>query len=147
MSGIILNIPAMRLPSFVAFWNSRGRLIIFDPAMGILGRLVYGLFHHEPLALGDEIRWRAPDDFSPDDITYYAAQGNAERVFFSEVFRDYLSDWRMVRQSRFFSISYIASGGFVVRSFIPARSIRRCECWTGWRATSRQHLPRASLLS
>jgi SAM-dependent methyltransferase len=115
-----LEYPGSALAEFHRVLEPRGRLIIFDPAMGILGRLVYGLFHHEPLALGDEIRWRAPDDFSPEDITYYAAQGNAERVFFSEVFRDYLSDWRMVRQSRFSSISYIASGGFSRPQLYPS---------------------------
>ena len=67
--------------------NANGRLIIFDPAMGMLGRLVYGLFHHEPLALDAEIRWNPPEGFVPDEMNYYAAQGNAERVFFSELFR------------------------------------------------------------
>jgi SAM-dependent methyltransferase len=114
-----LEFPGTAITEFHRVLNTGGRLIIFDPAMGMLGRLVYGLFHHEPLALNDEIRWRAPEGFAPDEMTYYAAQGNAQRVFFSGLFRGELADWRVVRQSRFAGISYIASGGFSRRQLYP----------------------------
>jgi SAM-dependent methyltransferase len=78
-----LEYPGTALAEFHRVLAPEGRLIIFDPAMGILGRIVYGLFHHERLALKDEIRWRAPVGFSPGEMTYYAAQGNAQRIFFS----------------------------------------------------------------
>ena len=58
-----------------------GRLIIFEPCVSLLGRLVYGPLHAEPLALNEEITWQAPDSWSAEDIDYYAAQGNASRVF------------------------------------------------------------------
>lgn len=32
-----------------------GRVLIYEPCMGLLGKLVFGLFHHEPIALGEEI--------------------------------------------------------------------------------------------
>ncbi len=107
-----LEYPGTALAEFHRVLAPGARLIIFDPAMGMLGRIVYGLFHHEPLALRDEIRWRAPVDFSPNAMTYYAAQGNAQRVFFSDEGVAGLGDWRIVRRSRFASVSYIASGGF-----------------------------------
>lgn len=107
-----LEYPGNALAEFQRVLQPGGRLIIFDPAMGMLGRVIYGLFHHEPLALEEEIRWRAPEDFSPEAMTYYAAQGNAQRVFFSHEFREQLDAWRIVRQARFSSISYVASGGF-----------------------------------
>jgi SAM-dependent methyltransferase len=107
-----LEFPGTAMSEFHRVLSEGGRLIIFDPAMGMLGRFVYGLFHHEPLALHDEIRWRAPHDFVPDEMTYYAAQGNAQRVFFSGLFRGELADWRVLRKSRLAGISYIASGGF-----------------------------------
>jgi SAM-dependent methyltransferase len=107
-----LQYPGSALIEFHRVLAPEGRLIIFDPAMGMLGRIVYGFFHHEPLALTDEIRWRAPDDFSPAKMTYYAAQGNAQRVFFSSEGAGELDDWRTVRRSLFAGIPYVASGGF-----------------------------------
>ena len=79
-----LEYPGTALAEFYRVLTPGGRLVIFDPAMGILGRIVYGLFHHEPLGLRDEIRWWAPAGFSPSEMTYYAAQGNAHRIFFSK---------------------------------------------------------------
>jgi SAM-dependent methyltransferase len=107
-----LEYPGTALAEFRRVLAPEGRLIIFDPAMGLLGRIVYGLFHHEPLALKEEIRWRAPADFSPDDMTYYAAQGNAQRTFFSGENASGLNGWRTLRRSRFAGIPYVASGGF-----------------------------------
>jgi hypothetical protein len=45
-------------------------------------------------------------------MTYYAAQGNAQRVFFSSQFSAELADWRILRRSRFAGIPYVGSGGF-----------------------------------
>ena len=86
--------------------------MIFDPAMGLLGRAVYGCFHHEPLGLRWKIDWRAPEDFSAEQITYYAAQGNAQRVFFSPEFEEELRDWKIVHRRRYAALPYVASGGF-----------------------------------
>lgn len=58
-----------------------GRVVIFEPAAGLLGRIILGLFHHEPLALGRPITWEAPAGFDPQAADYYAAQGNAWRIF------------------------------------------------------------------
>ena len=64
--------------------------------MGLLGRVVYGLFHHEPLGLKEKIRWRAPADFSPHDMKCCAAQGNAQRIFCSGEGASALHDWRIM---------------------------------------------------
>ena len=58
-----LEYPAAALAEFHRVLVPQGRLIIFDPAMGLLGRIVYGLFHHEPLGLKDKIQWRTPAIF------------------------------------------------------------------------------------
>jgi hypothetical protein len=90
-----------------------------------LGRIVYGFFHHEPLGLRKQISWWAPPDFSPAEMAYYAAQGNAQRVFFSKEWVSRLGDWRTVKRSLSAAIPYIASGGFsgpqlYPRSLLPA---------------------------
>lgn len=137
-----LEYPGTALAEFHRVLTPGGRLVIFDPAMGILGRIVYGLFHHEPLGLRDEIRWSAPPDFSPTQMRYYAAQGNAHRIFFSERWSARLGDWRMVRQSLLPAISYVASGGFsgpqlYPQSLLPAmRAVDHiASCVPGWFAT------------
>jgi SAM-dependent methyltransferase len=120
-----LQYPGTALTEFHRVLTPGGRLIIFDPAMGMLGRIVYGLFHHEPLGLREEIRWCAPSDFSPSGMAYYAAQGNAQRVFFSKKWVSSLGNWRTVRRRLWAAIPYVASGGFTgpqlyPRSLLPA---------------------------
>jgi SAM-dependent methyltransferase len=114
-----LQYPGTSLAEFHRVLTPGGRLIIFDPAMGMLGRIIYGLFHHEPLGIREEIRWWAPADFSPTEMTYYAAQGNAQRVFFSDEWVSGLGNWRAVRRSMWAAIPYIASGGFTGPQLCP----------------------------
>src|SRR2546426_8011322 len=70
-----------------------GRLILFEPYISWSSFPVYVLFHHEPVA------WRATIDFAetlPRPRDYYAAQGNATRLFFRHEQRDWLSDWSLI---------------------------------------------------
>jgi SAM-dependent methyltransferase len=89
-----------------------GRLILFEPAMGLLGRLALGLFHHEPLGLRHAIEWDAPPDFNPAAHAYYAAQGNAWRIFGRGLHRDQLQDWRVQPPVYFPALPYLLTGGF-----------------------------------
>lgn len=137
-----LQYPGTALAEFQRVLMPEGRLIIFDPAMGMLGRIVYGLFHHEPLGLRDEIRWLAPADFSPAEMTYYAAQGNAQRVFFSDEWVSRLAGWRTVRRSLWAALPYVASGGFSGPQLYPRRLLpvlraldRAASSLPGWFAT------------
>jgi hypothetical protein len=79
--------------------------------MGLIGRFVFGHFHHEPLGLEDEIQWNAPDGFSGREPRYYAAQGNASRVFGSAAFKDELRMCRIADIKCFSGLAYVASGG------------------------------------
>jgi SAM-dependent methyltransferase len=120
-----LQYPGTALAEFHRVLTPGGRLIIFDPAMGMLGRIVYGFFHHEPLGMREEIRWWAPADFSPTELAYYAAQGNAQRVFFSNKWISGLGNWETVRRRLWAAIPYVGSGGFTgpqlyPRSLLPA---------------------------
>jgi hypothetical protein len=107
-----LRYPGTALKEFARVLAPKGRIIIFEPAMGLIGRFVFGHFHHEPLGLKDEIEFNAPDDFSKLEHTYYAAQGNASRVFGSGAFNDKFRPWRITEIKYFLGLAYIASGGF-----------------------------------
>lgn len=96
-----------------------GRVLLFEPFISALGLLVYGAFHHEPVALRDPIAWRAPAGWHPGLDTYYAAQGNATRLFFARRPKPDLAGWRVVHRSRLPALSYVGSGGFRGRPLYP----------------------------
>ena len=107
-----LQYPGTALREFSRVLTGHGKVIIFDPAMGVLGRFVFGNFHHEPLGLGDEIQWEAPTSMLREGFGYYAAQGNASRVFGSKAYREQLRSWRVAEVKYFSGLAYLGSGGF-----------------------------------
>jgi SAM-dependent methyltransferase len=58
-----------------------GRVILFEPYISFVSSIAYGWFHHEPVAWKDTIDL---SEEAPTEQQYYAAQGNATRVFFAE---------------------------------------------------------------
>ena len=96
-----------------------GRLVIFEPAMGLLGRIVFGAFHHEPLAMGKPITWNAPADFLPEEVRYYAAQGNAWRVFVRRNPLVDLTGWNVREVQCMPAFAYLCAGGFRGPQLIP----------------------------
>jgi SAM-dependent methyltransferase len=97
-----------------------GRAIVFDPCVSLLGRLVYGILHHEPMRLRQPIEWLAPEGWAHRDDAYYAAQGNAARVFRGREFRARLCGWRMLALLRLPALGYLASGGYSKPHACPA---------------------------
>jgi len=107
-----LQYPGSALKEFCRVLQPGGRVIIFDPSISLIGFVVYGLFHHEPVAWFKKISWKAPDDFNPWFSAYYAAQGNTERIFFSNRYDDQLSDWNQVCTMKYAALAYLLSGGY-----------------------------------
>ena len=109
----------------------RGRVIVFEPYISAMSYPVYGLLHHEPVALKGEISMAASLERPRD---YYAAQGNATRMFFPLAWgpiRDgsfrrgtiapCLEGWRVFHAEAFASLAYLLSGGFSKPAMYPAR--------------------------
>ncbi len=115
-----LKYPGAALQEFARVLSPGGRIIVFDPAMGLIGRFVFGHFHHEPLGLEDKIEWNAPDGFTGSEDKYYAAQGNASRVFGSEELKSELRMWHVIEVKHFSGLAYVASGGFRGPQLYPA---------------------------
>ncbi len=107
-----LRYPGTSLMEFRRVLRRGGRVLVFDPFISLLGLLVYGLLHKEPIHWRQEIEWYAPQTWQPEQVDYYAAQGNATRVFFSRMTPQLLENWNLVTRKRYAALSYIASGGY-----------------------------------
>jgi SAM-dependent methyltransferase len=107
-----LRYPGTALEEFRRVLAPNGRLIVFDPAISWTGRVIYGLFHHEPIAMRLPITWDAPAGFKPGDADYFAAQGAATRVFWRREAPERLSRWDAHETTPLPSFEYLATGGF-----------------------------------
>jgi SAM-dependent methyltransferase len=102
-----LRYPGTALKEFHRVLMDEGHAIILDPCISLLGRLVYG------------IHWSPPDGWSPEEVDYYAAQGNATRIFLGNGFKDELGVWERIKVIRLSAIAYVASGGYSRPQFYP----------------------------
>jgi SAM-dependent methyltransferase len=94
-----------------------GRLVLFEPYISLSSWPIYGLLHHEPVA------WREPInrvESLPRPRDYYAAQGNATRLFFRQEIPGWPEGWRLIHAERFSCFYYLFSGGYSKPSFYPA---------------------------
>jgi SAM-dependent methyltransferase len=114
-----LKYPGSALAEFWRVVMPQGRVILFEPAMGLLGKLVYGLFHHEPLALDSRIELFPQPGERPGEHGYYAAQGNAWRIFVKGEKSELFDRWNLLRCRTLCALSYVLSGGFSKPSVYP----------------------------
>ena len=100
--------------------TKHGRIIIFEPYISASSMAVYGLLHHEPVA------WNAPINFStnrPFDDRYYAAQGNATRLFFRLEMKQWLEGWSVFHKQPIVCFSYLLSGGYSKPAMYPETAL------------------------
>lgn len=114
-----LRYPGTALQEFGRVMRKGGRVLMLEPYMSALGLLVYGIPHDEPIAIINKIEWNAPEGWSPENIDYYAAQGNASRIFAGNKFRSRLGDWKKIETIRLSATAYVASGGFSKPQLYP----------------------------
>ena len=114
-----------------------GRVILFEPYISAMSYPIYGLLHHEPVALRGEISMAGSLERPRN---YYAAQGNATRMFFdprrqsaqrkrmeTDSNGGWLDGWRVFHAQAFASFAYLFSGGFSKPAMYPARWLKRIE--------------------
>jgi SAM-dependent methyltransferase len=116
-----LRYPGTALREFERVTRPGGRVLIFDPCISALGMLVFGALHPEPVAYGDAIVWDAPQGWSPTQTDYYAAQGNATRIFFGRERTRLPERWNVLHRKRFAALAYVASGGYSKPQLYPDR--------------------------
>lgn len=130
LSGVVLfdvfhhlEYPGTALTEIHRTLSPGGRLVIFEPAMGLLGRIVLGIFHHEPLGLNKPISWMAPENFNFSDTRYYAAQGNAWRTFLRKERGHDFAGFRLQNATAFPALAWLLTGGFRGPN-VAARSLK-----------------------
>jgi SAM-dependent methyltransferase len=97
-----------------------GRVILFEPYVSLAGRLVYGPLHHEPIGFDQPIALDAPESWSADRDAYYAAQGNATRLFWKREYPEILKGWDVVARERLGAWSYALTGGYSKPQLYPS---------------------------
>jgi SAM-dependent methyltransferase len=115
-----LQYPGSAFEEFARVVKQQGRLILMEPGFGRLGKFVYGRFHHEPLGFGEPIPWHRPASEGDSARSYYAAQGNAWRLFKTGEKGDRMLGWKIAFIKPLAALSYVASGGFSRPSLYPS---------------------------
>ena len=124
-----LRAPRALLLEAARVLHPQGRVILFEPYISLASFPVYGLLHHEPVA------WRQPiamQDHLDRPRNYYAAQGNATRLFFNQSPSRWLQDWKVFHQEAFSSFAYLLSGGYSKPALYPRSWIgflHHCDHW------------------
>ena len=114
-----LEYPGAALREFARVLRPDGRVILCEPAMSVLGMLVYGAFHPEPLGWRVPLQWEPPAGFSPGDGRYFAAQSLATRIFLRKENVEWTSQWEILSVREIVSFAYLLSGGFRGPCLLP----------------------------
>lgn len=114
-----IEYPGNIFDEFYRVLKPGGRVIIFDPDIGLLGHLVYGLMHHEPVKAFAKIKWKVPEGTDVNNLDYYAAQGNAFRVFFKKKNYSKIKGFKVVKRKRIAALSYVFTGGYSKPQLVP----------------------------
>ena len=112
-----LRAPRVFLKEARRVLTTDGRLILFEPYISCASYAAYGLFHHEKVGWNLEIN---AAEVLPRPRDYYAAQGNATRIFFRSENPSLLDGWSIFHAEPFAAFSYLLSGGFSKATLYPA---------------------------
>lgn len=113
-----LEFPGLALYNMHRVLKKKGRIVMIEPAMGIIPRIIYKLFHHEPNGFNIKIEWNKIPKKKPKRNSYFAAQSITWRAFFNREL-DLRSNYKVKKIQCFSDFAYLGSGGFSYKSFYP----------------------------
>ncbi len=114
-----LEFPKFALKNMHNVLVSGGQIIMIEPAMGLIPRVIYKLFHHEPNGFDFDIKWNTIPKSIPNKKQYYAAQAIPWRAFIkNELNLD--SKFKLQKVRCFSDFAFLCSGGFSHKSFYPS---------------------------
>lgn len=115
-----LEFPKLALNNMHRALEIGGRVLMIEPAMGIIPRIIYKLFHHEPNGFNFLIKWDQIPKELPGKTSYFAAQSLTWRAFVKKEL-DLEDKFKMKKIHCFSDFAYLGSGGFSYKSFYPKK--------------------------
>lgn len=104
-----LERPSASLKELHRVLKPKGTLLLIEPDISLLGWLVYGLMHKEPV---DYFKKFSTDANPPVPENYYARQSSAHRMFLKKESSEIYKNFHLKDIKRFPMLSYVLTGGF-----------------------------------
>jgi SAM-dependent methyltransferase len=113
-----LRFPSFALKEINRILIKNGRIIMIEPAMGLIPRIIYKIFHYEPNGFNLKIDWSTiPKNISSTNH-YFAAQSLPWRAFFLKEL-NLKNKYKIKLIKPFSDFSFLLSGGYSYNSFYP----------------------------
>ena len=113
-----LEFPRLALNEMNRVLIKNGRIVMIEPAMGFIPKIIFKIFHEEPLGFDIKIKWDEVPKETPNLNEYFAAQSIPWRAFVNKELN--INNSFNIKIIKLFSdFSYLASGGYSYPSFYP----------------------------
>lgn len=114
-----LRFPSFALNQINKKLKKNGKIIMIEPAMGLIPKIIYHFFHREPNGLNLNIKWnKTPKIYHFLKNDYFAAQSLSWRAFYRKELK--LPENLVIDKVKQFSdFAWIASGGYSFPSLYP----------------------------
>ena len=113
-----LEFPSLALQEIHRVLIKNGRVIMVEPAMGFIPRIVYKIFHYEPNGYNLKIKWNNIPKKKPSSNQYFTAQSMPWRAFFLREL-NLKSKYKIKLIKPFSDFAFLLSGGYSYKAFYP----------------------------
>jgi ubiquinone/menaquinone biosynthesis C-methylase UbiE len=113
-----LRFPNLALNEIHRVLIKNGRIIMMEPAMGLIPRIIYKIFHYEPNGFNLKIDWNNIPKKIPSLNKYFAAQSMPWRAFFLKEL-NLRSKYKIKLIKPFSDFAFLLSGGYSYKAFYP----------------------------
>jgi SAM-dependent methyltransferase len=113
-----LQFPSLALKEIHRVLIKNGRIIMMEPAMGLIPRIIYKIFHYEPNGFNLKINWNNIPKKIPPSNQYFAAQSLPWRAFFLKEL-NLKSKYKVKLIKPFSDFTFLLSGGYSYKGFYP----------------------------
>ena len=113
-----LQFPGLALKEIHRVLIKNGRIIMVEPAMGFIPRIIYKIFHYEPNGFNLKINWNNTPKRIPSLSQYFAAQSLPWRAFFLKEL-NLRSKYKIKLIKPFSDFAFLLSGGYSYKAFYP----------------------------
>jgi SAM-dependent methyltransferase len=113
-----LRFPNLALNEIHRVLIKYGRMIMIEPPMGLIPRIIYKIFHYEPNGFNLKIDWNNIPKKIPSLNKYFAAQSMPWRAFFLKEL-NLRSKYKIKLIKPFSDFAFLLSGGYSYKAFYP----------------------------